>query len=125
MRVPYVHEAVIAMALTADVRAPGAAVTLALCGSWDHVPPCPLAAHHTATERVGAEVRIRVLFAAEPSDETLVRGRIDAALAAGGQTGPDGQLNRWQLIGSGPGMIALGEAAHANRLTGNGGAGTG
>ena len=27
----------------ADVRAPGAAVTVVLCGHWDHEPPCPLA----------------------------------------------------------------------------------
>jgi hypothetical protein len=125
MRIPYVHEAVIAMVPTGDVRAPGAAVTLALCGSWDHVPPCPLAAHHTAAERVGTEVRIRVLFAAEPDDETLVREKIHAALAAGALTGPDGQENRWQLVDSGPGMIAPGEAAHASRLTAGGAAGTG
>jgi hypothetical protein len=120
MRVAYVHEAVIAMAVIADIRAPGAAVTLALCGSWDHVPPCPLAAHHTGTERVGNDVRVRVLFAADPADEALVREKIDAVLAAGEQTGPDGAMNRWRLVGSGPGTIAPVEAAHAKRLTEDG-----
>ena len=29
----------------ADVQAPGAAVTVALCGHWEHEPPGPLAPH--------------------------------------------------------------------------------
>ena len=33
--------------------APGGAITVALCGSWDHEPPCPLAPHHTRAHRSG------------------------------------------------------------------------
>jgi hypothetical protein len=33
--------------------APGAAITVELCGHWEHEPPCPVAAHHTAAAREG------------------------------------------------------------------------
>lgn len=41
----------LSMSPGADLAAPGAAVTVALCGHWKHEPPCPLAAHHTSTTR--------------------------------------------------------------------------
>jgi hypothetical protein len=45
----HVHAATLLMAdAAADAAAPGAAITVALCGSWEHPPPCPLAAHHTS-----------------------------------------------------------------------------
>jgi hypothetical protein len=116
MRQAFVHTAVLAMAPDADDRAPGAAITVALCGAWQHEPPCPLAAHHTAADRVGDELRLRVLFAAEAAYEAQVRDRIDTALT-GVHRGPDGVATRWRLLGSGPGTIAAGEAAHAQRLT--------
>ncbi|OLT19914.1 hypothetical protein BJF78_10090 [Pseudonocardia sp. CNS-139] len=105
MRRAYVHEATVTMDPGGDERAPGAAVTVALCGHWDHAPPCPLAAHHTAATRDGADVRLRVLFAAEPADEAEVRARIGDALAA-----------RWRLRSSGPAVLREDEADHAERL---------
>ena len=97
MREVFVHEAVITMAADADERAPGAAITIALCGSWEHEPPCPLAPHHTAADRAGDEVRLRVVFATEPSSEAEVRTRINAALAEGTRTDPDGKRSQWRL----------------------------
>jgi hypothetical protein len=38
MRQAFAHEAVLVMEPDADVRAPGAAVAVALCGHWDHEP---------------------------------------------------------------------------------------
>jgi hypothetical protein len=119
MRATFVHTAELIMAADADERAPGAAITLALCGSWEHPPPCPLAAHHTAARRAagpGAAVRLRVLFAAEPQDEPGVRGQIVAALGAGELRGPDGGLTRWRLAAEGPDVVAAEESAHAARL---------
>ncbi len=52
----------------AELSSPGAAITLSLCGSWDHDPPCPLAPHFTSASRVGDEVHLRTLFSAERSD---------------------------------------------------------
>jgi hypothetical protein len=116
MRDAYVHTAVLTMTADADECAPGAAITIALCGSWQHDPPCPLAAHHTGVVRDGPRLRLRVLFAAEPADERRVRDGVDAALAAGELSGPDGVRTRWRLATSGPGVIGEDEAAHAARL---------
>jgi hypothetical protein len=106
MRQPYAHEAVLVMAPDADLRAPGGAITVALCGAVDHEPPCPLAAHHTGAERAGGAVTVRVLFATDPAQEGAVRRRIEAALSGS-----------WQVISSGPSPVAADEREHAARLT--------
>lgn len=97
MRRGYAQDAVLVMDETADIRAPGGAVTVALCGSWDHEGRCPLAPHHTSVERDGPRVGVRVLFAAEEELEQTVRRRIVAALSSGRLTGPDGTTTRWRL----------------------------
>ena len=104
------------MTADGDARAPGAAITVALCGHWEHEPPCPLAPHHTSAERSGDEIRLRVLFAAEPTAEAEVRGRIEAALSRAFFDGPDGITTRWQLRGAQPGSVRSDEAQHAERL---------
>ncbi|ACL38277.1 conserved hypothetical protein [Pseudarthrobacter chlorophenolicus A6] len=52
MRSAYVHAASLRMEYDGDAGAPGAAITLALCGQWEHPPPCPLAAHHLKRPRL-------------------------------------------------------------------------
>lgn len=115
MRQAFVHEATLDMP-RGDERAPGAAVTVALCGQWEHPPPCPLAAHHTGVERAGDMVDLRVLFAAEPDREAEVRARIAGALAGGRLVGPDGVATVWRLRSERPGTVAPAEADHAARL---------
>ncbi|MGI8335707.1 hypothetical protein ACRYCC_37645 [Actinomadura scrupuli] len=117
MRQAYAHEAVLVMEPAADVRAPGALITVALCGHWEHEPPCPLAPHHTGAERIGGHVRLRILFAAEPEAEDTVRQRIDTALAEGRLHGPDGVTTRWRLHDSGPIDVPAQDRDHAERLT--------
>jgi hypothetical protein len=117
MRQAFAHEAVLTLLPDADVRSPGAAITMALCGACEHEPPCPLAAHYTGAERVGDQVRLRVLFATEPVSEHVVRQRIDQALSGGRFQGPDGVITRWQLRGSARGEVTAEEADHAARLT--------
>ena len=116
MRQAFAHDAVLAMDADGDPRAPGAAVTVALCGHWEHEPPCPLAPHHTKAERAGGEVRVRILFATEPERESLVRERITAALAGGRLDGPDGVTTRWELRASFEGEVNPAESEHAGRL---------
>lgn len=116
MRQAYAHDAVLMMDSDADLRAPGAAISVALCGSWDHEPPGPLSPHHTQAERAGDQVRIRTLLAAEPAAEPLVRPRIDEALAHGHLQAPDAVVTRWQLDSSRPSDVTAGEVAHAGRL---------
>jgi hypothetical protein len=116
-RQPFAHDAVLDLDPTGDDRAPGGAVTVALCGSWTHEPPCPLAPHHTDARRAGPTVVLRVLFAAEPGDEEEVRRRIDTALARGEGADPAGASTCWRLVSSGASAVRPGEREHARRLT--------
>lgn len=117
MRTAFAHEATIALPPDGDINAPGAAITVALCGAWEHSPPCPLAAHHTHATRAGADVALRILFAADPADEPTVRHRIGDALRAGHLEGPDGVVTTWQLRHDNPAPVRASEADHARRLT--------
>jgi hypothetical protein len=111
MRRAFAHEATVSMARDADAAALGAAVTVVLCGHWDHLPPCPLAPHHTSAVRDGDVVRVRTLFVCEPEQEDLVRERIHTALQAGAL----GDAT-WVLRGSGRDEVRQTERAHAGRL---------
>ena len=81
MRTAFAHDAVLDMGPDADLTAPGGSVTLALCGAFDHPPPCPVAPHHTRAERRTDGVAVRVLFATDAAREAEVRAKIDQALA--------------------------------------------
>jgi len=116
MRMAFAHEAVLDMDPLADMRAPGAAVTMALCGHWNHEPPCPLAPHHSSADRVGDAVHVRILFAVEPELEDTVRQGIDQALTGEQLAGPDGQTTRWQLRSSQRSVIQNNEMDQAQRL---------
>jgi hypothetical protein len=116
VRSAFAHDAVIDMDDDADLTGPGGAVTLALCGSFDHAPPCPIAPHHTRAERRDDGVAVRVLFAVEAPREAEVRARIDEALATGSCTGPDGIRTRWTFRGSAPSAVTESERDHAGRL---------
>jgi hypothetical protein len=117
IRQAFAHNAVIVMGSAKDLGAPGAAITVALCGQWDHEPPCPLAPHHSSAVRDGDNVRLRILFAVELAKEPLVRRRIDEALGGGELCGPDGATTNWQLLSSEAAEVSAEEAAHAERLT--------
>jgi len=102
----------------ADLAAPGAAITVLLCGHWEHKPPCPIAAHHTSAERDGAIVRLRILFATEPGTQGMVRDRIHEALAGGHLAGaPDLAAARWRLLKGYGSAVRDDEVAHAARLS--------
>lgn len=105
MRETFAHDAVLMMDPGADTAAPGAAITTALCGHWEHQPPCPLAPHHTEAARRGEEVHLRILFATEPEREPDVRLRIEKALTA-----------QWRVRSCTPSTVRPGEANHAARL---------
>lgn len=116
MRTAFAHDAVLDMGRDADLAAPGGSVTLALCGAFDHPPPCPVAPHHTRAERRTGGVAVRVLFATDASRETEVRARIDQALSAGSCDAPDGTRTCWTFRSSSPGTVTEPERAHAARL---------
>jgi hypothetical protein len=115
VRAAFVHEAVLELAAGADERAPGAAVTVALCGHWDHEGGCRWP-HHTAVDaRPGRSVRVRTLFACASEDEGQVRERISAALRTGRLTTGAG-VSRWSVVRQGPEGLRPRERAHADRL---------
>lgn len=116
MRQAFAHEARMHMGVDQDDRALGGAVTLALCGSWEHEPPCPLAPHHSSVRRDGEEIVLRVLFAADADREAEVRDRIEASLSKGEQVTPDGAVARWRLLRSAAGVVGPAESALAQRL---------
>ena len=115
MRQAFAHDAVIVLEDGGDERAPGGAITVALCGSWSHEPPCPLAPHHTRVHRTDGELAVRLLFAADPADEPRVRALVDEVLARGWGDTPDGRTS-WELVESGPSPVTDEEQAHARRL---------
>jgi len=115
MREAFAHDAVLVLEDGGDERAPGGAITVALCGSWSHEPPCPLAPHHTRVHRVDGELAVRLLFAAEPEDEPRVRALVERVLARGWGDTPDGRTC-WDLLESGPSPVDIEEQAHARRL---------
>jgi hypothetical protein len=116
-RQAFAHDAEVVMTSAGNIGAPGAAITVALCGHWDHEPPCPLAPHHSRAARDGDTVHVRTLFAVEPSRADTVRHRIDEALRAGQLSGPDGVTTQWELRRSEAADVSAQEAAHAQRLT--------
>jgi len=99
-----------------DEAAVGAAVTVELCGTWDHSGPCPVAPHHTAAARQGDELHVRVLFAVPAGQERVVRDRVVAALSSGSLARPDGPTSRWRLLRHSVGELRPEEQEHAARL---------
>jgi hypothetical protein len=92
----YVHEASVDLADGADPRALGGAITAALCGSWEHEPPCRWP-HHTDIASTDGHQVVTTVFTAEPDDEAAVRGKIVDALRSGSLIGPDDRQTRWSM----------------------------
>jgi hypothetical protein len=96
----FVHQAVLELSGGADEQAPGAAVTVSLCGHWDHDGACRWP-HHTAAERRSTvSVVLRTVFASSEGDEPEVRRRIVRALHAGRLDGPTG-TSSWTVLDDG------------------------
>jgi hypothetical protein len=100
----YAHVAELGLPDGFDPAAVGAAVTVALCGHWEHEGPCRWPNNHETTP----EGRYRVYFVAPPSDEAEVRRRIEEALHGG----------EWTVVSSGPRDLLPGEFELLERLAG-------
>jgi len=120
MRQAFAHEARIQLLDGGDERAPGAAVTVALCGHWEHEPPLRVP-HRTDVTSSEDDLAVRVLFACDPADEGDVRVLVDRALGGGELPvpAPDGaRPSRWRLLRSAPGEISDADSALAARFVG-------
>ena len=117
MKRSFVQCAEVLLEAGADPAAPGGAVTIALCGSWDHDGPCRWP-HQTSAEWDKGRGRVRVVFVAAAEDENHVRALIDRALASGQCVGPDGKLSRWEATECGVGMLSESEEVLGARIGG-------
>jgi hypothetical protein len=111
----YVHQALIELAPGVDEGAPGAAVTVRLCGHWEHEGACRWP-HHTGVDaRSGRSIRVRTVFVCDGDDENVVRRRISDALDTGRLDTPQGE-RRWTTLESGAAELRPAEAELAARL---------
>jgi len=78
-RQAYVYEATLDLASGADPRAPGGAVTVALCGHWDHEGPCRWP-HNSEIDTDATPARLRTVFACAPDEVDDVHAAIDDAV---------------------------------------------
>ena len=106
VRQAYVHEAELVLAEGLDPAAVGAAVTIALCGSCDHEPPCRWPNNHDIDARPVPAV-FRTLFVADPRDEPEIRERIEQALV---------EANEWEVRSMRARAVASDEQELAARL---------
>ncbi len=117
MRVSFVHEVVLRLQHGADPRGPGAAVTVGLCGHWEHDGPCRWPHLATVSGRTGDDLTLRVLFVAEPEDEPEVRSRIVEASRRGRVEGAP-QPSAWTVLRERGDALRPDEAADGARLAG-------
>jgi len=75
----FVLEAEITLSRGLDPAAVGAAVTVELCGHWEHEGACRWP-HNSAIDTNEQPARFRTLFVADQSEESDVRERIEASL---------------------------------------------
>jgi hypothetical protein len=115
MKQSFVHLAQLVLETSADPSAPGGAVTIALCGSWDHPGACRWP-HQTSAEWDDRRGSVRVVFVSTPEEEGQVRALIDGALGGGQCIGPEGKLSRWELTESGPDLLLDAERALGAKL---------
>jgi hypothetical protein len=86
----YAHRAVLVIPDGEEPVAPGGAITVELCGHWEHEPPCRYPHLTEVIDRTGDRVTVRTLFACESAEVASVRARIAEAL--------DG----WTVLDQGP-----------------------
>lgn len=96
------HEAEVVLAADTDPRAIGGAVTVALCGHWDHEGPCRWPHNNEIAGR-----RFRTLFVCEADEEPHVRGLIISALRG---------ADDWQVMSDRARPVAPDEQALAGNL---------
>lgn len=75
----YVIEAELVLAAGLDPGAVGAAVTVELCGHWEHEGACYWP-HNSAIDAARDPARLRTLFVAGEAEAVAVGDRIEAAL---------------------------------------------
>ena len=115
MKQAVVHAATLVLEPDADERAPGAAVTVALCGHWDHEGACRWPHHSAVAARDGQTITVRTVVAVEPGEQESIGRRIAVAFRSGRLDGPTG-ISRWTVTTLGPVHLTDAERPLAERL---------
>jgi len=102
----YVVEAELVLADGVDPAAVGAAVTVELCGHWEHDGACRWP-HNTAIDVAREPARVRTLFVAETAEAGRVRERIEGTLRG---------ATAWRVMSIRSRAVADDERALAERL---------
>ena len=104
MTTGYVHRAVVDVGPEADEGAPGAAVTVRLCGHWQHDGRCRWPHHTAVADRSGSRVTVRTVFVCDAAEADDVRRDIAAALAGGRLDVVGGGCGEqsWKVVEQGP-----------------------
>jgi hypothetical protein len=89
-----------------DSRAPGAEVTVALCGHWQHDGPCRWP-HNSRIDTGTGAARLRTVVVVPDNERTEIIGLIESALRAD---------DRWSVVAFATGPITDEEAPLAERL---------
>jgi hypothetical protein len=104
--VKYVLEAELQLGTDCDPRAPGGAVTVELCGSWEHEGACRWP-HNSDIDSSRSPALFRTLFVANEDDAHEVRRRIEQALRS---------ASEWEVLSVRERAVAPDEQALAARL---------
>jgi hypothetical protein len=102
----YVIEAELILGDGLDPAAVGAAVTVELCGHWEHDDACRWP-HNSAIDDSCDPARFRTLFVANDAESAGVADRIEATLRG---------ATAWRAVSTGPRAVASTEQALAERL---------
>ena len=84
----------------ADPAAPGAMVTVALCGHWDHEGACRWP-HNNGMDATTVPAKLRVIFVAAPDEADDIRASIGRALR---------EAEGWTVVSSEVARVEDGEA---------------
>ena len=102
----FAFEAELELAPGTDPRAPGGAVTMALCGHWDHEGPCRWP-HNSRMDTSVARARLRTVIVADDETKHEVVARIEGGLRADA---------RWSVLDCTTGTIRSDERGLAEGL---------
>jgi hypothetical protein len=109
-----VHAARLRLGPGADPGGPGAAITVDLCGHWEHEGVCRWP-HQTETVDDGEGVTsIRTVFVGDTTELGAIHDRIAGALGRGTVDGPLGTAT-WSVLDDGPADPTIDEADLAAR----------
>jgi hypothetical protein len=97
----HAHEAVLELEADADAAAPGAAVTIALCGHWQHEGTCRWPHRTSVISQDGRVLHVRILYAASAAEQHEVGSRIATSLNRGELAVFDGRVQRWRVLREG------------------------